>query len=120
MDDTSKITTHRVVIEDLPESEQPDTTGAAIQENPVEHLVLVEHFNTTMPTKEEDSKLQEIWAFAKNLSQRKDVFDTMWQVKNIELALGAPKLGESRLDRIYRYCKLRRQESMIKEEISRV
>jgi len=44
----------------------------------------------------------------------------MWQVVHLEGIMGAPRLGESRIDRLYRYAKLRRQERQIQSELKSV
>lgn len=108
-------------IEDLPESSQPiQSPVAAARDNQVSHLALAPRFQITDPSKEEEGKLAEIWAYAQGVAKSESIQDIIWEVMHTENVLGSPRLGESRLDRIYRYCKLRRQEKQIQEELKGV
>lgn len=112
-----------VIVEDLPEgSPQADQTAplSAAKPNEITHLAIASRFNIDIPNGEEDKKLAEIWQYASSLSQTKDIQDIVWQVINLEGTLGAPRLGETRLDRLYRYAKLRRQAAQINQELKDV
>lgn len=110
-----------IIVEDLPESEQPvQSPLAAAKDNPVSHLALAPRFNIDMPTKQEESKLAEIWAYAQSVAKSEDIQDVIWEVIHLESVLGAARLGESRLDRLYRFAKLKRQEAQIQSELQNV
>jgi hypothetical protein len=70
-----------------------------------------------MPTKEEEGKLAEVWALAQTTAKSENIQDVIWEVIHLEGVLGSPRLGESRLDRLYRYAKLKRQEAQIQQEL---
>lgn len=110
MDETPKIQ-----VEELPYSAV--TTADPHQGEDLSHRVLTHQFNIDLPNKTEDNKLSEIWEFGKTLSKTGELTDIIWQIKHLELTLGAPRLGESRLDRLYRYAKLTRQSNQINEEL---
>lgn len=105
-----------------PESNEPaEPEGNKIQsENPIGHLSIAKRFNIDTPNNEENKKLMEIYEHVKSLSKTGDIDDIIWQVVHLEGVLGAPRLGESRLDRLYRYAKLKRQERQIQEELKNV
>lgn len=110
-----------VIVEDLPQDQQsPGSPAVAVQTDPVEHLALAERYGIDSANKEESGKLAEIWGYAKGLSESKEITDVIWQVMHLEQMLGAPRLGESRLDRLYRFSKLKRHESQIQEELKGV
>lgn len=85
--------------------------------DPTEHLAIAHRFNIQLPTKEESSKLKTIWDYVKQQGDERPIGDIVWEVINMEQKLGAPSLGETRLDKLYRYVKLRVQESRIQEEL---
>jgi len=116
-----EITVEDIQVEEIPKDEKP-ALGAepAILTDPVEHLSISRHFNVDTPNKEEDGMLREVWAHGKAMSELGSIPDVIWQIMHVEQTLGAPKLGESRLDRVYRYAKLRRQEQMIQEQLHNV
>lgn len=111
-----------VTVEDLPQGQRPPVQPSEPQTaaKPVMHLAIAERFNIDIPTQEEDKKLQEVWNHVSELSDTKEISDIMYQTMHLEQTLGAPKLGETRLDKLYRYVKLRRQERQIQEELSDV
>lgn len=109
-----------IIVEDLPVEDGATTPQPATNVDAVEHLTLAPSFRIDSPSKEESNKMAEVWAFGKELSKTKEIHDIIWQVKHLMLTLGAPTPGESSLDRIYRYAKLRRQERMIQEELKRI
>lgn len=109
-----------VVVEKV---EQPDHSGPQGSETPPtpnDHLVLRQHFNIDMPTEFENKKLAAIWEFAKSKSKTGDMSDVMWQVIHLSGDLGAPRLGESKLDKVYRWVTLKTQESRIQEQLRQV
>jgi len=110
-----------ITVEDLPEdSLQTQSPQSAARSDSVAHMALADRFNVSNPTKEEEGKLAEIWAHAQGLAKSENIQDVIWEVIHLEGMLGAPRLGESRLDRLYRYAKLKRQESYIQEELKGV
>lgn len=111
-----------VIVEDLPKDQQKPSEPQELVSAPdsVEHLILSQRFELESPSKTEDGKLREIWHFAKGKSPTKDIPDVMWQVMHLESIIGPPQLGESRLDKLYRYCKLRRQEAQIQSELKTI
>lgn len=112
------------IVEALPDS--PGMPGdqtapySAVNGESSTHLAIADRFNIDIPNKQEDNKLAEIWQYASGLSETKEISDVIWQVINLEQIVGIPRLGESRLDRLYRYAKLRRQESQIREQLKNV
>lgn len=108
-------------VEDLPESEQPiQSPQAAARSEPVAHLALAPRFNIDIPNEQEENKLAEVWAYATGVAKTENISDIIWEVIHLEGVLGAPRLGESRLDRLYRYAKLKRQEAKIQEDLKNV
>lgn len=80
-------------------------------------MSIARRFNIDTPTKEEEGKLIEIWQHGKSLSKTGDIQDVMWQIMHLQRTLGAPRLGESPLDKVYRWAKLKRQQADIEEEL---
>jgi hypothetical protein len=110
-----------IQVEELPEeSKQVVSKVETVAHEPLEHLSLSKRYNIDAPTKQEEQMLKEIWEYAKGLSKIGDSSDIMWQVINLEGVIGAPQIGSSRLEKLYRYAKLRRQERQIQEEIRHV
>lgn len=109
-----------VEIESLPEEKYEEPQGSLPNQEPIEHMVLAPYFQVEGPDESENNKLAEIWRHAKAISPTGDTIDVIHQVKHMEQVLGAPRLGEARLDRLYRYAKLRRQEAMIQDELRSV
>lgn len=109
------------IIEDLPQSEQPiQSPQAAARQDNIAHYALAPRFDIDQPDKQEDGKLAEIWAYAQSVAKSETIPDVIWEVIHLEGVLGAPRLGESRLDRLYRYCKLKRGEAEIQEQLRNV
>lgn len=80
------------------------------------HLALAPRFNLDNPTEQEKEKLAEIWAYASSMAKSDNIPDIIWEVVHLEGVLGAPRLGESRLDKVYRWAKLTRQEAEIQRQ----
>lgn len=108
-----------IQIENIPEETPTPSVSAAARQD-VMHLAIAERFNIHTPTQQEDKQLAEVWAFAKELAKSEDISDVIWEVINLESVLGAPRLGEDRLARLYKYAKLRRQEAQIREDLKNV
>ena len=108
-----------IEIEDVPQ-DAPQVTQTTRSADHVEHLVLTDRFNIGIPTKEQDEQLQTVWSYIKQQGEERPISDLIWEVINLEQTIGAPKLGESRLDKLYRYVKLRIQEARIKEQLKDV
>lgn len=114
--------TNGIIVEDLPNDvpKPVESPEAAARKDAVSHLAIKDRFNIDNPTQQEEKKLAEIWAYASRIAESEDINDIIWEVIHLEGVLGAPRLGESRLDRLYRYAKLRKQESVIKQELKEV
>lgn len=109
------------IVEDLPDSGKPiQSPQAAARDEPIAHLILAPRFDIDTPNKQEDGKLAEVWAYAQMTAKSADIQDILWEVIHLENVLGAPRLGESRLDRLYRYAKLKRQEAQIQRDLKDV
>lgn len=107
-----------VIVEDLPEQQAPIVgSDPHTVSNPVEHLALSQRFNIQTPTKEEDGMLQEIWSYVKAKKGDVPIHDVVWEVINLEQTLGAPRLGETRLNKLYRYVRLRTEEQRIQSQL---
>lgn len=106
-------------IEDLPNN-QIQSPQASARSEPIVHMALAPRFNIDLPTEQENKKMAEIWALAAQTAKSNDIQDVIWEVIHLEGVLGAPRLGESRLDRLYRYAKLKRQESEIQSQLRNV
>lgn len=107
-----------IITEDLPESSQPKPSPVAVaRSEPIAHLALGPRFSIYEPTSEENGKLAEVWAYAQGVAKSENIPDIMWEVIHLEGVLGAPRIGESRLDRLYRFTKLKRQESEIQNQL---
>lgn len=109
-----------IQVEDLPQQSEARSPAAPISTSPVDHLMISSQFNVENPSKEESDKLITIWEHAKELSKTGTHQDIIWQVINLRSSLGAPSLGESSLNKVYRWAKLKAQEKMIQEQLRNV
>lgn len=109
-----------ITVENIPEEPANKIPEPPTNTERVEHLILAPQFRIDSPDKEQNGKLAEVWNLAKQLSKTGETYDVIWQVKHLMMTLGAPTPGESTLDRVYRYAKLKRQESMIQAELKRL
>lgn len=109
-----------IIVEDLPNKEPTQSPQAAARSDSVAHLALSSRFNIDTPSDQENKQLAEVWALAAGLAKSSDIQDILWEVVHLEGVLGAPHLGESRLDRLYKYAKLKRQERQIQDELKNV
>lgn len=107
-----------IIVEDLPQEDAIPEPATNVER--VEHLILAPQFKLDAPSNEDKGKLAEIWALGKQLSTSQETYDVIWQVKHLMMTLGAPTPGESSLDRVYRYAKLKRQEKMIQAQLKRL
>ena len=80
----------------------------------VGHLSLSGHFNIDLPTPEQSSKLRTIYNYASTIDPTVEPETILTQ---LEGRLGSPGLGESRLDRLYRWIKLKEQSISIDERL---
>jgi hypothetical protein len=109
-----------IQVENVEDSTTIQSPQASARSDAVAHLALAPRFNIDSPNKEEEGKLSEIYAYAQGVSKSADIQDVLWEVMHLEGVLGAPRLGEARIDRLYRYCKLKRQEAQIQSELKNV
>ena len=110
-----------IKIEELPESSRHETSNVTeTAHESVEHMSIAKRYNIDAPTKQEEQMLREVWEYAKTLSKIGDRSDIIWQIINLEGILGAPPIGGSRLEKLYTYAKLRRQERQIQGELKNV
>lgn len=100
--------------------QQPVSSVSDTSHDSVEHLAIKNRFNIDIPTKEEDQKLSTIWQYVKSQGDERGLGDIIWEVAHLEQTLGAPALGETRLDKLHRYVSLRIQEQRIQEELKHV
>ena len=105
-----------ITVESVPETPQSVTTVGS-NPNPIEHLAIAERFNIDHPTKQEDEKLATIWDYVKAQGGERSMSDVIWDVINLELTLGSPRLGQTRLDQLYKYVRLRIGEARIQEQL---
>lgn len=110
----------QVTVENISSPEEPTTTSPAHSTTPVEHLSIKDRFNIDTPTTDENKKLLAIWDFVKAKNPGKEIGDYIWEVINLEQTIGAPALGETRLDKLHRYVSLRIQEQRIQEQLKDV
>lgn len=109
-----------MIVEEITPEEKPQTTQTNQPTHEVSHLSLAQRFNVENPSKEEEGKLSEIWNYVRQNSGKSEITDLIWEVMHLENQLGTPRVGESRLDRVYRYCKLRRQANIIDSELKSI
>lgn len=111
-----------IQVEDISPVEQVGSTSPSpsIGTDTSEHHLISRHFGIDMPDTAETGKLKEIWEYGKGMSKTGDVQDVIWQIIHLQRTLGAPRLGESPLDKVYRWAKLKRQERNIQEELKNV
>jgi hypothetical protein len=109
-----------IITEEVASDSPIQSPQAVARSQPIAHLALAPRFNIDSPNKTEDGKLAEIWAYAQGVAKSDNIPDVIWEVMHLEGVLGAPRLGESRLDRLYRYAKLKRQEAQIQRELRNV
>jgi len=107
-----------IIVEEIPQEERDDKVASpATQTDNIEHLILAPQFRIDAPSSDEKNKLAEVWQLGKSLSKTGATHDVIWQVKHLMMTLGAPTPGESSLDRIYRYAKLKRQIRQAETEL---
>lgn len=106
-----------ITVEPLDNQQPTQSPLAAARSDPIAHMALAPRLNIDAPSDDDNKKLAEVWAYAQGVAQTNDIQDTIWEVIHLEGVLGAPRLGESRLDRLYRYAKLKRQEAQIQSDI---
>lgn len=109
-----------IIVEDIPQEEQPNSSPTVVSSKPdeVEHLAIANRFNLTSPvTKEDNEKLQTIWSYVKQKGGERPIQDIIWDVINLEGVIGSPHLGETRLDKLYKYVRLRLNEARIQEQL---
>lgn len=108
-----------IQIEDIPSDGQPpvNITTVPAQTDNLEHLAIAQRYNITTPTKEENEKLQTIWNWVKQKGGERSIQDVIWDVINLEGTIGSPNLGQTRLDKIYKYVRLRINEARIQEQL---
>lgn len=106
-----------IIVEDIPEEQADRVPVEATQTERIEHLILAPQFKLDSPNQEDKTKLAEVWDLGKQLSKTQETHDVIWQIKHLMMTLGAPTPGESSLDRIYRYAKLKRQISQAETEL---
>lgn len=109
-----------IVVQPLPSEDVPAESMAPRSEQNDLHLLIARQFDIDTPTQEEEGKLKEIWDHAHSLSATGDLQDVLWQAINLRRSLGAPKLGEAPIDRVYRWAKLKRQESEVANELRNI
>lgn len=109
-----------IIVEDLPDQNPIQSPQAAARSEPIAHMALAPRFGIDMPNKQEEGKLAEIWAYAQSVAKSEDIQDIIWEVIHLEGVLGAPHLGETRLDKLYKYTKLKRQEAQIQSDLKNV
>lgn len=80
----------------------------------VEHLTLAEHFYIDRPTPDQSEKLKVIYDYCLSQNPRTNPERTLMSV---ERKVGQPRLGESTLDRVYRWIRLRDEASLIDEKM---
>ena len=109
-----------IIVEPLPGNESDQSPVAAARQDNIAHYALANRFGIDTPNKQEDGQLAEIWAYAQSKASSESIPDIIWEVIHLEGVIGSPRVGESRLDRLYRYAKLRRNEAQIQNEIKNV
>lgn len=109
-----------MIVEEIPQNDKPQTTQTDQPTSEIGHLSIAQRFNVENPSSEDEKKLSEIWNYVKQNSGKTDIPDLVWEVMHLENQIGTPRIGEARLDRIYRYCKLRRQASIIDSELKSI
>jgi hypothetical protein len=108
-----------VIVEDLPNNQESSPEPSQNVDS-INHLILTSHFDISSPSKEDENKLRTIYEHGLTLSKTGEPHDVLWQVMNLRRSLGAPRLGESSLDRVYRWSKLKSQQSYIEQELKNV
>lgn len=108
-----------VIVEDLPNNQESSPEPSQNVDS-VNHLILASHFDISSPSKEDENKLRTIYEHGLTLSKTGEPHDVLWQVMNLRRSLGAPRLGESSLDRVYRWSKLKAQQNHIEQELKNV
>ncbi len=109
-----------IQVENLPDNTPVQSVQAAARTEPIAHMALAPRFGIDAPTDQENKQMSEVWALAQSVAKSESIQDVIWEVIHLEGVLGAPRLGESRLDRLYRYAKLKRQEAQIQSELKNV
>lgn len=106
----------KVIVEDLP-SEDDSPERPMVTSDPLGPLKIASYFSIDTPSDDEKQQLREIWLYAKERAVTGSMEDIVLKVVQIKGKVGQPRIGESYLDRVYRYIKLRKQEEIISQEM---
>jgi uncharacterized protein YeeX (DUF496 family) len=108
-----------ITVESIDQPGQDPISAPSVTDS-VQHLAIADRYGIVNANTQENEKLQTLWDYAKSKAQSEDIQEVIWQVINLENTLGAPRIGEQRLDRLYKYIRLRKQEANIQREIQDV
>jgi hypothetical protein len=109
-----------IQVESLPTNPGEPSYTPAPSGDSIQHMAIANRYFDGEVTPAESKKLAAIYQFAMDKAQSINPADVIWEVINLEGVLGAPRMGESRFERLYRYVQLRKEESMIQEELRNV
>lgn len=93
----------------IAEQNKPVSSPSAITSDVDHSTPLAGFLNVSQPTAEQREQLKTVWAYAENSTEDKSVASLLYAIQKIENRLSSPKLGETRLDKVYRYVKLQKQ-----------
>lgn len=109
----------KIQVEEL---EAPKARNTAVNEvvpqEPLAALGILSHFNIDTPTDEERKKLSAIWDYVSSDGASKN--KALLKLVTLKNKLGQPRIGETVLDRVYRFVSLKQQEMLLQQELKGV
>lgn len=104
-----------VVVTSKVSAETPDSGFSASDTLPIAGLLGLDTHNLKAT---DTNYLQEIYDFVRGDSKEMTPLEVLAKVRNLENRLGIPRLGERRLDKVYRYVKLQSQIDNLSKELN--
>lgn len=93
----------------IAEQNKPVSSPSAIASDVDHSTPLAGFLSISEPTAEQREQLKAVWAYAENSTEDKSTASLLYAIQKIENRLSSPRLGETRLDKVYRYVKLQKQ-----------
>lgn len=93
----------------IAEQNKPVTSAPSVASEVDHSAPLAGFLSITEPTAEQREQLKAVWAYAEASTEDKSVPSLLYAIQKIENRLSSPRLGETRLDKVYRYVKLQKQ-----------
>lgn len=96
--------------------DQAPTQDPVQDSDDLEHRTLYREFALANPGQKTEEKVKALWNWAKKQSKSDDQTDIVWQIVDLKNRLGAPAIGENRLDLLYRWVRLEEEGARIEAQ----